>query len=213
MKICSFCGSDEKVVFSGKGNALLCHKHYMQMYHKGILTENFRNSLNEIIIFEDHAEIIALNRSKEEKGRIIIDLIDVEKCSSIKWGISSDNYCTAKIKEKTILIHRFLLDLDDTNLLVPDHKDGNKLNNRRNNLRIATYSQNNMNAGIRSNNTSGYNGISKTEEGYWHTYIAINGKRINLGWFEDINDAIKARKDAEEKYYGEYSYDNSRTKR
>jgi len=39
----------------------------------------------------------------------------------------------------------------------------------------------------------------------WHSYIALNGKRINLGWFKNFDDAVKKRMEAEEKCYKEYS--------
>ena len=43
----------------------------------------------------------------------------------------------------------------------------------------------------------------------WIANITLNKKRIQLGGFENLEDAIKARKQAEERYFGEYSYDNS----
>ena len=43
----------------------------------------------------------------------------------------------------------------------------------------------------------------------WNSQIALNGKHINLGYFSDFEDVVKARKEAEEKYFREYSYDNS----
>lgn len=49
-------------------------------------------------------------------------------------------------------------------------------------------------------------GISwKRDRDKWHAYININGKRVNLGYFSDKQDAIKARKEAEEKYFGEFT--------
>ena len=43
----------------------------------------------------------------------------------------------------------------------------------------------------------------------WDAYLMFNRKKISLGSFDEIKDAIKARKEAEQKYYGEFSYDNS----
>ena len=84
---------------------------------------------------------------------------------------------------------------------------GEKYDNRRENLRICTQQQNTYNSKIRKNNTSGIIGI------YWHkinknwiSYITINYKHINLGSFTDKEDAIKARKDAEIKYFGEFRF-------
>jgi hypothetical protein len=43
----------------------------------------------------------------------------------------------------------------------------------------------------------------------WEAYITVNYKRTYLGRFVDFKEAVKARKEAEEKYFGEFSYDNS----
>ena len=65
-----------------------------------------------------------------------------------------------------------------------------------------------MNKDVQRNSTSGYKGIS-LQNGRWTARIYYNKKQIFLGYFDNINDAINARKEAEEKYFGEYSYDNS----
>lgn len=58
---------------------------------------------------------------------------------------------------------------------------------------------------VKLDNTSGVTGVSKTANGRkWRAYITINKKRIHLGTFDSLEDAAKARKEAEEKYYSEY---------
>ena len=69
-----------------------------------------------------------------------------------------------------------------------------------------------MNKGLQSNNTSGIAGVGwHKSSNKWMAYIAINKKQIHLGLFSKKEDAIKARKEAEEKYFGEFSYDNSQS--
>lgn len=87
-----------------------------------------------------------------------------------------------------------------------DHIDRNTLNNRRNNLRLATVSQNRMNSKTSKHNTSGRKGV------YWHKRISkwevrinIDKKEKHLGFFNDYEDAVKCRVEAEQKYYGEFS--------
>ena len=59
-------------------------------------------------------------------------------------------------------------------------------------------------------NTSGVTGVSWYKQtGQWRAYIYINKKFNSLGLFNKFEDAVKARKSAEQKYYGEFSYDNS----
>ena len=67
-----------------------------------------------------------------------------------------------------------------------------------------------MNSKLPNNNTSGIKGVCWNKNYQkWFAYIKINQKSINLGYFINFDDAVKARKEAEEKYFGEYSYDNS----
>ena len=86
-----------------------------------------------------------------------------------------------------------------------DHINRNRLDNRIENLRLVTSSQNLMNSGSYKNNTSGFKGVywDKIKKN-WRTLIIVNGKRIQLGSFINKEDAIKARKEAEIKYFGDF---------
>ena len=110
-----------------------------------------------------------------------------------------------------ILMHRFILELDkfDYNIEV-DHIKHKTYDNRKSQLRIVNKSKNQMNTELRKDNTSGVKGINwDKKHQQWVVRIGINNKRIFIGRFKDLKDAEKARKDAEEKYHGEWSYDNS----
>lgn len=87
-----------------------------------------------------------------------------------------------------------------------DHIDRNPLNNRRHNLRPATCSQNTINRGVMKNNTSGITGVSWDKRlQKWSVRLQVNGERIILGNYVNKNDAIKARLEAEKKYFGEFA--------
>lgn len=59
-------------------------------------------------------------------------------------------------------------------------------------------------------NTSGVTGVKwHSRDNIWGAWIRVNHKNMYLGRFENFDDAINARKEAENKYFGEYSYDNS----
>ena len=89
--------------------------------------------------------------------------------------------------------------------MVVDHINLNPLDNRKMNLRICTKQQNEMNRPLRNNNTSGITGVSLYKQtNKWRAYIEYNQKYIHLGLFDTKEDAIKARKQAEIKYFGEY---------
>jgi hypothetical protein len=86
-----------------------------------------------------------------------------------------------------------------------DHIDGNPGNNRIENLREVTHTQNLQNGKIHSNNTSGVKGV------YWHKIankwaaaIKVNRKQIHLGYYTILEEAAAVVKEAREKYHGEY---------
>lgn len=87
-----------------------------------------------------------------------------------------------------------------------DHIDRNPLNNRRYNFRKATYADNARNRTIQRNNTSKIVGVTLDKKcNCWVARIQVDGERKYLGYFSDKNDAIKARLNAEVKYYGEFA--------
>ena len=79
-----------------------------------------------------------------------------------------------------------------------DHINGNPLDNRIANLRLATSSQNCLNRKVA--NKTGVPGVTQRENGNWRALVKINGKMIHLGTFSMLEDAIKARLDAEERF-------------
>ena len=83
-----------------------------------------------------------------------------------------------------------------------DHIDGNGLNNRWENLRNVSHSENMRNRKLNKNSTSGMAGVHQTKRsGKWQARISVDGKRISLGAFESKDEAIVARKAAETKYW------------
>jgi hypothetical protein len=87
-----------------------------------------------------------------------------------------------------------------------DHRDGDCTNNRWNNLRRATHSQNNANRRRPRNNTSGYKGVYRGRRpGQWYAQIGKNGKMIFLGVFSSRQTAHAAYVAAAGKYYGEFA--------
>lgn len=87
-----------------------------------------------------------------------------------------------------------------------DHEDRNALNNRRCNLRPATKYENARNSSLSTRNTSGVIGVSYYKpSNKWRSYIEYDDKFISLGYYFDKNDAIKARLEAEQKYFKEFA--------
>lgn len=87
-----------------------------------------------------------------------------------------------------------------------EHEDRNRANNAWINLRLATRSQNNMNAGLRSDNKSGQKGVGlRKDTGQWYARITVERKIILLGHFRSFSEAVAARQAAERRYFGEFA--------
>lgn len=139
------------------------------------------------------------------------DLEDYDKIKDFCWYLDAYGYVVScysgtKNSRKGVKMHRLLLPEFEQ----IDHINNKKNDNRKINLRKVTDSQNNMNRKLRSNNTSGVTGVYWDKSSQkWFAQIVANKEKKFLGYFNDFNDAVTARKDAEEKYFGEFSYDNS----
>ena len=139
------------------------------------------------------------------------DLEDYDKIKNICWSINKDGYVIGMdqkvTRSKSMRMHRTVMGVTDPNIFIDHINVKDKHDNRKQNLRIATPQQNNFNRSRQINNTSGTTGVSwSISNSKWHAYIKLNRKNINLGYYTDINEAIKARKEAEIKYFGEYRY-------
>ena len=87
-----------------------------------------------------------------------------------------------------------------------DHVDGNPLNNKIENLRPATISQNSMNAKIYCTNKSGVKNVNWNKNSKkWEVKLQVNGKRQNFGAFADLELATAVAKAIRNKYYKEFA--------
>lgn len=87
-----------------------------------------------------------------------------------------------------------------------DHRNGVRADNRMANLREASQTQNNANAKLRSNNTSGAKGVTWDRwSSKWMAQIAVNGRRKNLGRFDTVEAAQAAYAEAARKLFGEFA--------
>lgn len=114
-------------------------------------------------------------------------------------------------RSKTVKMHQVIFAFAEGKL--PDHKDGDGLNNRRQNLRPATHQQNTWNRRLSSANTSGFKGVCyRIDRGTWLASITVNGKRRKLGTFGDRVDAAMAYDAAASEMFGEFAVLNFPTK-
>ena len=114
-----------------------------------------------------------------------------------------------KSKMKIFRVHRLLASAfipNPNSLPEVDHIDNNRSNNALTNLRWCNHSQNNMHRTKQSNNKSGIIGVSWDKKyKKWTARIKVDGSYKFLGYFIEKNEAVKARKEAEERYFKEFS--------
>lgn len=210
MNLCCICDSTKDVKKYKKGN-YYCSRHHNQMKEKG-KTERTRFDKNEIVVFDDYAEIFLYDRNQKIVGKTKIDLDDVEKCKNEKWHMKKSKSEKPYAQKRTgrILLHHFVLGFIKKDKLEIDHINGDSLDNRKINLRIVTHAENIRNQRkLPKNNTSGHMGVYWSPRNKnWIARIKTNNKTIHLGCFQNIEDAIEARKKGEIKYFGKDKISN-----
>lgn len=167
-----------------------------------------KNKMPNVWDLESHDYGIGYTNKGE---KFYFDKEDFDKIKEYTWWINEEGYVVAKDKmRKKLSLHRLITNCPKG--LMPDHIHGRetRFDNRKSNLRVVNDSKNQMNTSLSSNNTSGVTGVTWHKgKNKWTAQITINRKQISLGSFNNFDDAVKARKKAEEKYFGEFSYDNS----
>lgn len=149
------------------------------------------------------------------QGKVaLVDDADYEAVSQFKWcalKIGRRFYAVRNVRRPDGKIanqymHRFLM----PGAPEVDHRDGDGLNNQRNNLRPATSQQNHQ--GFKSKaagKTSKFRGVSwRKERQKWRGHIQVDGKFVHLGSFKNEEDAARAYDAAARKYFGEFASPN-----
>lgn len=127
------------------------------------------------------------------------DIFQRKYINEICWLKNDRGYVIGRNKDgKKILFHRFILNPEKDKVI--DHINGNTLDNRRINLRIVEQFKNVWNSKIRKNNKSGKSGVYYYNK-KWIASITVCGKRISLGEFNNIREAILKREYAENLYH------------
>lgn len=128
---------------------------------------------------------------------VLIDDEDYELCSKYTWRINTSGHVQTTRLGKTILLHRLILHINDPNKII-DHKDRNKINCQKYNLKITDIKGNARNR--TSIGKSGHIGVYKIGNKF-RARIKINGRNISLGNYTTIEEAISARKQGELRYW------------
>ena len=192
---CEICGKlwRKKLIADGK---IVCNKHYKQFKKFGYFRDTSprtQRDKNEITIKGDIAYIDLYDKQYNVIAKAIIDVEDVDKVKYIKWRLNCNGY-VINSSNTNIFLHRRILGCDS----VVDPKNGNRLDNRKSNLRIATKSQNQMNVD--------YKGVYRTKNDKFMARIKINQKTIHLGVFVYEEEAYFARWYAERIIFKDFAF-------
>lgn len=150
---------------------------------------------------------------KYGKGKFaLVDDADYKRLSQLVWRVHATGYVVRGTRKEGIYtthrIHREVLGDIPTKMFV-DHINGNKLDNRRKNLRVCSPQQNTQNQRPK---TKHYKGLVRRKNRLtWMVKIKCNKKDIYLGDFKDSWEAAKAYNKAAKKYFGEYARLNQKS--
>lgn len=136
-----------------------------------------------------------------------IDHEDLNKILNYHWVSRNGNDTPYYVDKgrKSILMSRFLLNAPKYKWV--DHINGNRIDNRKENLRLCSRNENAKNRKLNKSNNTGYKGVSKSRNKYkkWKTIIGVNNKKLTIGTYSSIIDAAIAYNIAAEKYHGNFA--------
>lgn len=192
----------------GNPDLIIVKSEYLK---KGIVTDCgcekeiiTRSAENRFEIADDY--VIGYT-SKNEK--FYFDLEDYEKVKQFVW-YTNLNYIVANSDDgETIRLHRFVMNAENGDIVDHIRHEKNKINrdNRKSNLRFVQVHESMQNRTKFINNTSGVKGVYyRKKDNKWIPYINVNQKKKFLGRYNTLEEAAKVRKEAENKYYGEFNY-------
>ena len=154
-------------------------------------------------IENDDCYLIELYKSYSEEviDYALISKDDYQKAIKIFWQKTKYGYARGydNVAKRSVLLHVYLLN-SDTKTTILDHINRNKLDCRRLNLRVADKQLNSFNRDTPQNATTRHKGVSfDKRRNKYRAYIKILQRQIWLGYYENLADAVTARKLYEKK--------------
>lgn len=131
-----------------------------------------------------------------------VDLEDALRVGRFRWSMHGEGYAFGCVGDGVrMLMHRFVLGLQIGDGVHTDHRDRNRLNNRRSNIRATTQAANNQNVRGQVGASSRYRGVSRVKRtGKWIAYCKANGHFYRLGYYTDEREAAQVAADFRRKH-------------
>lgn len=165
---------------------------------------------------DENCVLIPLNKTGKKHAGKFTAIVSPEDAdlADLNWNIRigglTNQYARQRRNNVDVSLHRVIMERILGRPLTPDdkvdHIDACGLNCCRENLRLATTTQNNRNQGLRKDNTSGLKGVRWHKHvKKWVAQISVNKKTIYLGYYHNPEEAYKAYCEAAKKYHGEFA--------
>ena len=204
--ICEQCGlitipKDGIIIRTNKSmKGRLCNRHYNQFMKNQTFTDDFQYSRthpNPYEIVDDYVKFYLFDKSGFFKDYGYVSIEDIDLVQNYKWCIANTGYI---YNYKLGNLHKVICDGR-----VVDHINRNKLDNRRENLRSVSHSDNTLNSSIRVDNTSGVIGVGWFKTcNCWRARLRIKDIE-HCELFNDFEDAVRQRLLWEKELLGKYA--------
>lgn len=175
----------------------------------GCLDQQLRSTIYKKHNQYDFTNDYCIGYTSNTNKQFLVDKEDYDLIYKYCWMENDQGYIMAYTEKRksAIRLHRFLLQPKENEII--DHINGDRADNRKNNLRISNKQLNGINRDRNSTNISGFKGVSFDKRyNKYFARIMVDGKSIFIGYYGTAEEASKARIEKENELFGDYSYYN-----
>lgn len=189
--LCKHCG--RSYIYNGHNSKDYCDKHRHQIKKYGSFLDNNPRTKYDPNEFRVLGGITEFDTYKPITGEVsntfIIDTEDFPKVCKYKWYCDNHNHAATRINGEKVLLHRLIMEAPKGSYV--DHIDINTCNNKKENLRFCTHSQNTANR--RPYSKFKTKGVEQQKSGKWSAYFRVNNKQYHSPGFDTKEKACFAR--------------------
>ena len=192
-----------KYLLNGDTKSCGCIKREMLIQRNKTVLKQKNRKFNKFNINGDYGILYIDNEE------YLFDIEDYDEIKHYRWVVDKDGYARTLSKpfEKSgCFLHRLIMNADFKKITI-DHINRDKKDNRKINLRLATHQENTRNREISSRNKSGIVGVCWIKgNNKWRVTLNLDNMSNNYyGEYNNFEDAVKSRLQAEKDYYGEFA--------